>query len=293
MLLAKGIFLSLRPKQWVKNLFIFLPLVFGKKLLVFPVNLKTVGVFFAFSLAAGAAYLINDIMDASTDRLHPKKKLRPIASGMLSERSAIISACILGCLSIAISFVLNITVGFVVAGYVVFNVVYTKFLKRVVIIDVFCLGGFFLLRILAGSSIAEVQMSHWIISMTVLLALFLGFAKRRQELKGIGNGGESHRPVLAHYDLHFIDQITVVITSSIVVAYMLYTVDERTVGEFGTNHLMYSVPFVYYGIFRYLYLMYRLGEGEDPTVVLLSDSKMQVNLILWIIVCIAVIYLGL
>jgi len=291
MLAAKGIFLSLRPKQWVKNLFVFLPLVFGKRLLEFPVNLRTVGVFFAFSLAAGAAYLINDVLDAPTDRLHPKKKLRPVASGMLSERLAIISACILACLSIAISFVLNVSVGYVVAGYVVFSVVYTRFLKHVVIIDVFCLGGFFLLRILAGSLIVEVQMSHWIISMTVLLALFLGFAKRRQELQDIEkNGGESHRPVLAHYDLHFIDQITVVITSSIVVAYMLYTVADRTVATFGTDHLMYSVPFVYYGIFRYLYLMYRLGEGDDPTGVLLSDRKLQINLILWIIVCIAVIY---
>lgn len=289
----KNLFFALRPKQWIKNLFIFLPLIFGKKLFVFPVNLKAVAAFFLFSLTAGVVYLINDIMDLEKDKLHPLKRLRPIASGKVSIKQAQITACILGILSILFSFMLDIYFGWIVVGYLIFNFIYTKILKNAVIIDVFCIGGFFLLRIITGSVIAKVEMSHWIIFMTVLLALFLGFSKRRQELQMFEEKAISRRFVLTKYNAHFIDQMTAVITSSIVVVYMLYTVDARTVGEFGTNHLIYSIPFVYYGIFRYLYLVHKRGKGGDPTQILLSDGKMRLNLALWIIVCIAVIYFGL
>lgn len=289
----KYLFFALRPKQWIKNLFIFLPLIFGKKLFDFPNNFKIIAAFFLFSLTSGVVYLINDIIDLEKDRLHPTKKLRPIASGKVSISQALITACILGILSIIFSFMLDIYFGWVVVAYLIFNLIYSKILKDAVIIDVFCIGAFFLLRIIAGGVVAGVEMSHWIIFLTVLLALFLGFNKRRQELRLLERKAATHRHVLLKYNTYFIDQMIAVITSSIVVVYMLYTVDARTVGEFGTKHLIYSIPFVYYGIFRYLYLIHKLGKSGDPMRILLSDGKMQFNLALWIIVCIAVIYFGL
>ncbi len=285
------LFLALRPKQWVKNLFIFLPLIFGKKLLVFPANLRTAIAFCLFSLATGVAYLINDIVDFERDRLHPTKCLRPIASGKVSIRHATIIAFIGGVLATVPSFVLNVYFGYSVIIYLILNLFYSKILKDLVIIDVLCISGFFLLRIISGSVAAEVVLSHWIIIMTVLLALFLGFNKRRQELKLLGQKATLHRHALTKYSLSFIDQMIAVITSLILIAYMLYTVDSRTVQEFGSKNLMFSIPFVYYGIFRYLYLIYRIKRDGDPTYILFSDRMMQLNIALWAVVCILVIYL--
>jgi len=288
----KYLFLALRPKQWIKNLFIFLPLIFGKKLFVFPVNLNVSIAFFLFSIAAGAAYLINDIVDAERDKHHAVKHLRPIASGKISVRLALISTFVLSLLSIGLSFMLNMYFGLVIIAYLVFNLFYSKILKNSVIIDVFCIGGFFLLRIMAGGVVANINLSHWLLFMTFLLALFIGFIKRRQELMLLEEKAVTHRKVLTRYNIYFIDQVIAVITSSIAVVYMLYTVDARTISEFGNKHLMYTIPFVYYGIFRYLYLVHKRGKGEDPTHILLSDPKMQINLALWTSLCIAVIYFG-
>lgn len=286
------LFFALRPEQWIKNLFIFAPLIFGKKLFVFPVNLKSVVAFFLFSVAAGVVYLINDLFDFKKDSQHPTKCLRPIASGKVSIKQAQITAFILGLLSIVFSFVLGIYFGWVIVSYLVFNFIYTKFLKEIVIIDVFCLGGFFLLRIIGGSVITEVTMSHWVILMTVLLALFLGFNKRRQELILFRKEAISYRSALNRYNIYFIDKTIAVITALIVVIYMIYTIDARTVRVFGTRCLIYSAPFVYYGIFRYLYLIHKLNKDGDPTHMLFSDRIMKINLALWIVVCILVIYFG-
>lgn len=288
----KYLFVSLRPQQWIKNLFIFLPLIFGKKLFVFPDNLNSVVAFCVFSLSASAVYLLNDMMDIEKDKFHPTKYLRPIASGKVSIKQAVITAFILGSLSIVCSFSLNSYFGWIIIAYFVLNFIYSKVLKTAVIIDVFCIALFFYLRILAGSVASEVVLSHWILFMTVLLALFLGFNKRRQELRLFGKKVVSQHLVPTQYNFYFIDQVIVIITSSIVIVYMFYTVDARTVKEFGTNHLMYSIPFVYYGIFRYLYVIHKFHKEGDPTRILFSDKKMQLNITLWIIVCIAVIYFG-
>lgn len=288
----KYLFLSLRPNQWIKNLFIFLPLIFGKKLFVYPANLKCVIAFFLFSLAAGVVYLINDVVDIEGDKVHPLKRLRPIASGKIGVQAAWVTAFVLGVVSIVFSFLLNKYFGWIVVVYLVFNYVYSKILKELVIIDVFCLGVFFLLRVLAGTIVVQVELSYWMIFMAVLLALFLGFTKRRQELRLLEGNEAAHRFVLTKYSAYFIDQMTAVITSSIVVTYMLYTVDSRTVGIFGTRNLIFSIPFVYYGVFRYLYLIHKRREDGDPTHVLLSDRMMQINLFLWVGVCIGVIYFG-
>ncbi len=284
------LFFALRPEQWIKNLFIFAPLVFGKKLFIFPINLKSVVAFFFFSLTASVVYLINDSLDFKKDIQHPTKCLRPVASGEVSIRQAQIIAFIIGVLSISFSFMLDIYFGCVIVSYLIFNFIYTKFLKEIVIVDVLCIGGFFLLRIIGGSIIAEVTMSHWVILITTLLAFFLGLNKRRQELNLLGGNPASYRQVLSKYNTYFIDQLIAVSTFSIVVSYTLYTIDSRTVRDFGTKHLIYSAPFVYCGIFRYLYLIYRLNKDGDPTRMLLSDTIMKINLVLWIAVCILVIY---
>ena len=166
-------------------------------------------------------------------------------------------------------------------------------MKDAVIIDVFSIAGFFFLRILAGSVVAGVELSHWIIFMVVLLALFLGFNKRWEELRLLNSEAGNHRKVLSKYNAYFIDQMTAVITSSIVVVYMLYTVDTRTVQEFGTKNLIYTIPFVYYGIFRYLYIGHKIMKGGDPVKMLLSDKLMQLNILLWLLAVISVIYFGL
>lgn len=288
--MIKYLFFSLRPKQWFKNLFIFLPLIFGKRLFDLNIVIETAAAFFLFSLASGVVYLINDIIDIENDKIHPIKKFRPIASGKVSIQQAIVTALILGAASITLSLLLNVYFGALVIVYIIFNFAYSKVLKEFVIIDVFCLGAFFLLRIIAGIVVTGVGFSHWMVFMTVLLALFLGFNKRRQELKTLQRKANFHRHVLLRYNAYFIDQMIAVITSSIVIAYMLYTVDAKTVRTFGSSHLMYSIPFVYYGIFRYLYLIHKKGKMGDPTRILLSDRKLQINIVLWALACIAVIY---
>ncbi len=289
----KYLFFSLRAQQWIKNFFIFLPMIFGGKLLEASVVLKEIAAFLLFSLTASVIYIVNDIIDVEKDRVHPTKRLRPIASGRVTIKQAKILALVLAIVSIPSAFILDITFGWILVVYFVFNFLYSKILKNAVIIDIFCIGFFFLLRIMAGSVIAEVEMSHWIIFMVVLLALFLGFNKRREEIRLLERQAASHREVLKKYSIYFIDQMTAVITSSIVVVYMLYTIDARTVRVFGTNHLIYTIPFVYYGIFRYLYIIHKVVKEGDPTRILLFDKKMQLNILFWVASCIAVIYFGL
>lgn len=289
----KTLLFSLRPKQWIKNLFLVLPLIFGGKLFLFPENLKVFFGCLVFSLASGAVYLMNDTLDLEKDQAHPLKKLRSLASGKISVKEAVTFALSLIAVSVFLTGMLNLQFMGVVLLYLVANFFYSQTLKHIVIVDVCLIGFFFLLRVLAGCFLADVEMSHWILFMTVLLALFLGFNKRRQELKLLGEKAADHRSVLAKYDRYFIDQMIGVITASIVVTYMLYTVDERTVLMFGSNHLIYTIPFVYYGIFRYLYLMHRIHKEGDPSRILLMDRPLQFNIAAWAMTAVAVIYFGL
>jgi len=282
--------IALRPEQWIKNLFLFLPLVFGKQLFNFPTNLQSCIAFFLFSLTASAIYLLNDIFDIEKDKAHPVKKTRPLAAGHITTRQAFISALALGLFSLILAFILNPYFALVLVIYIILNVLYSIFLKNIVIIDVFCIATFFLLRIAAGGIIAQVEISQWIVLMTALLALFLGFNKRRQELSTVQTDSNESRTVLSHYNTYFIDQMIAVITSSIVVVYMLYTIDSNTIMRFETKQLIYTIPFVYYGIFRYLYQIHKIQSDGEPTTILLSDKTMQINLILWIAVCVFVIY---
>jgi len=286
----KYLFFAVRPTQWVKNFIIFLPVIFGRQLFNLSVLFRASLFFIVFCVASSAIYLINDIVDLKKDKTHPLKRLRPLASGKITVLEAYIVALFLAGVAIASSLAITLPFAVLIIIYLLFNLFYSTILKNVVIIDVLCIGFFFLLRIVAGSLAARVMVSHWIIFCTVFLALFIGFNKRRCELKLLKSRATDHRLVLANYDPYFIDQMISVITASMVITYTLYTVDATTVRNLGSDHLMYSIPFVYYGVFRYIYLVQKRGRGGDPIQVLLSDDKMQLNLILWVVVCIAVIY---
>ncbi len=282
----KYIIIAMRPYQWTKNSFLFLPLVFGQRLFNPSALLKTTLMFLLFSVTASAVYLINDVVDLETDKQHREKRLRPLASGKITVLQARITAFILGAIVVPLSFLLDIQAGWIIVIYIVLNYMYMKVLKNAVIIDIFCIGAFFYLRILAGAVTSEVMLSNWIVLCTILLALFLAFNKRRYDLKAY----REYPPVFAEYDSYFIDRMVSVISSSIVIAYALYTMDMKTIDRVGTEHLIYTIPFVYYGIFRYLYLIDKSNLGGDPTRILVRDHKMQLDLALWILVCIAIIY---
>ncbi len=282
----KHLFLALRPHQWLKNLLILLPLVFGQQLLNLSAFLKTVSIFFIFCLVSSAVYLINDIIDLESDKKHLTKKKRPLASGKITVFQAKTTAFILGIVGMVLSFILDMHAGWVIIVYIALNYTYMKTLKKAIIIDVFCIGAFFYLRILAGAITSNVVLSNWIIMCTVLLALFLAFNKRRYDLEV----SKDSRTVFSKYSISFIDRMISVISASIVIVYTLYVMDASTIERFGTNHLIYTVPFVYYGVFRYLYLIDTKSLDGDPARILISDYKIQINLALWLIVSIAVIY---
>ena len=282
----KYLIFAMRPYQWVKNFFIFLPLIFGQQLFNPTALLETAFMFCLFSLAASAVYLINDVVDLKSDKQHRIKRLRPLASEKITAFQAKITALILSSIAIPLSFILDTYAGWIIVIYMALNYAYMKIIKNIAIIDVFCIAAFFYLRILAGAVVSKVVLSNWIILCTFLIALFLVFNKRRYDLKL----SREHRSNFAKYSRYFIDRVIFIISFSTVIAYILYTIDAETIERFGTNHLIYTVPFVCYGILRYLYLVHKKGLGGDPARILLNDNKILLNLILWIIACIAMIY---
>lgn len=282
---------ALRPYQWVKNGFVLLPLVFGQKLTDAQAILHAAIAFIVFCAAASGVYLINDLADLATDRHHPVKKLRPLAQGHIQPRTALAAALVLISLSLAGAFALHFFLGICLLAYVTGNFLYTYALKHYVIVDVMAIGLFFLLRVIAGAVTVCVEISEWLLICAAILALFLGFTKRRHELMVTGRKAGEHRRVLEKYSVYFIDQMIGILTASTVIFYTLYAVDERTVQHFGTRGLIYTVPFVYYGIFRYLYLVHKRRQGGDPARILLKDRMMQLNILFWLLTAATVIYL--
>src|SRR5262245_29486015 len=246
--------IAVRPWEWIKNGFLFAAILFSKNLLNPELVSKSLLAFGLFCLAAGGAYLINDICDRHEDRKHPEKSMRPIASGALPIAVAAPVAFFLLIAAVTGAFVLKASFGVVTAGYVLLTVVYSKWLKHAVILDVFAIAAGFVLRVVAGAVVIEVVISQWLLICTMLLALFLGFSKRRSELLALADDASLHRRVLAEYDQLFLDMMIGIVTSATVVAYTLYTVSNETVHKFDTDRLILTVPFVLYGIFRYLYL---------------------------------------
>ncbi len=284
----------MRPQQWTKNLVIFAALIFSKHLFVLPDLLNTVGAFVLFCFVSGSLYIFNDISDIEKDKLHPRKRKRPIAAGELAVGTASTMAAIFLSVSMVLSFLLSPVFGANLAAYAVIVTSYTYFLKRVVILDVILIATGFVLRATSGAMLIRVDFSPWLIICTFLLALFLAIAKRRNEILVLERQGtmSDHRRVLRDYSLPLIDQMTAVTSASTLIAYALYTFDERTVKVFGTSSLGFTIPFVIYGIFRYLYLVHQKEEGGSPEMVLLTDRGILLNVLLWIASACAIIYIG-
>ncbi len=285
-----AILASMRPQQWIKNLFIFAALVFSGHLFSGPDFLRTFIGFSLFSLAASGIYLFNDITDIGRDRLHPVKSRRPLPSGRLPVSAAWVSSGLLLAGGLTGSYLLEPGFFALLATYALLNVLYSLYLKHVVILDVMTIAAGFVLRVLGGAVIIGVPTSEWLIICTVLLSLFLGFSKRRHELTVLETSADHHRSVLQHYSPYFLDQMIGIVTASTVMSYVLYTISEDTVLKFGTKHLIYTVPFVLYGIFRYLYLVHKLEKGGDPTRLALTDRPLLLNTILWICAASYIIY---
>jgi 4-hydroxybenzoate polyprenyltransferase len=279
-----------RPREWIKNAFLFVALFFSKNLLSFALLSKVLLAFGLYCLAAGGVYLLNDIRDRHEDRKHPQKKTRPIASGALPVALAAGTMVVLLCIALGGALLLRPAFSFIIASYVLLNVVYSHWLKRLVILDVFSLATGFVLRVVAGAVVIDVMVSHWLLICTMLLALFLGFSKRRCELVILAQEASHHRHVLAEYDLPFLDIMIGIVTSAAVVAYTLYTVSPETIHKFHTDKLLLTVPLVLYGIFRYLYLVYHKNSGGNPAHILLTDAPLQASVGLWGLVSAIILY---
>lgn len=289
--MLKYILKAMRPKQWVKNVFVFAALVFDRKLLDLDAFLITLGAFFLFCLLASSVYLINDILDRESDLNHPVKKNRPIASGKLPIPIALSVAIVLVLVSLVGAFILSKGFFAISAAYFVLNLFYTKWLKHYPIIDVMVIAACFMLRVAAGVSVIQVQQfSPWLYVVTTLLALYLGFGKRRAELSVLVNDNpQSHRKVLSGYSIDLIDQYITVVSASTVIAYSLYTFSAENVPD---NHaMMLTIPFVLYGIFRYLHLIKMRDQGGEPEEILLKDRPIQVTVVLWATSVIVIFYL--
>ncbi|MGE5407031.1 MAG: UbiA prenyltransferase family protein [Syntrophothermus sp.] len=260
-----------RPKEWIKNVFVFAGLLFSGKFNQPHDVLLAVVTFVAFCLISSAGYFVNDLIDVELDRKHPKKQFRPLAAGELSEAAAKAIAPVLAVVAVAIAFGVNWQVGLMVVGYGIAQLAYSLGLKQVVIIDVMTLAGLFILRVAAGASAVEAHASEWLILCTGMLAAFLGFTKRRQEAVSELHEGTSTRPVLEHYSLPFLDQMVSLVTTGTVISYAIYTVNSPLIG----SQMMLTIPSVVYGIFRYLYLIYDRADDRSMAQIVAGDRGIQ------------------
>lgn len=286
----KYLIISLRIPHWIKNSFIFAAIIFSKHLFEITYLTKTCVAFILFSLISSAGYLINDIVDLPEDKKHPSKQNRPLASGKLPLQTAIWTSILLVIVALPCGLWLNKVFGIILISYFAIELIYSFFLKHKVILDVFGIAGGFILRVLAGGAVIQVEVTKWLLICTGLISLFLGFSKRRHELVLLGDEAHKHRKVLSEYSPYFLDQMISVVTSSTLVAYIFYTLAPETIHKFGTDKLVYTTPFVLYGIFRYLYLVHQKEEGGSPTKLLLTDPPLLINVALWALTSIIIIY---
>lgn len=280
----------MRPKQWTKNLIIFAGLIFSLNLFKPPLFVKTFAAFGVFCLLSGAVYIINDIKDLERDKNHPLKSKRPLASGELTISSAILALILLIPGSLLVSFMLNPGFGYITVLYLILSTLYSFYFKHTVILDVLINSIGFVLRAVAGAVVIQVVISPWLFICTILLALFLGLGKRRHELVLLGDGALNHRKILEEYSPELLDQMIAVVTASTVMAYSLYTMAPETKEKLHTPYMNLTIPFVLYGIFRYLYLIHKREEGGDPSLVLLTDKPMLIDVILWMLTTVILIY---
>lgn len=280
----------LRVTSWLKNVFVFVPLVFSKHLFDVAYFSEVLLGFVAFSFTSSLIYVLNDIVDAEKDKIHPEKKTRPIPSGQISKSEASVVLMILFFAVLFFSYLIRNEFVILLWIYVAINSAYTFYLKQVVIVDLFCIAAGFILRILAGAVIISVYISNWLILTTIFISLFLAVMKRRVEIATNTNASEQ-RTVLKDYSLNFIDQISAITAGGVIICYALYTVAERTVLVFGTERLVFTTIFVVFGIFRYMFLVYKKNIGENVAEVIYSDPPMIINAVLFLLAAFYIIYI--
>lgn len=280
-----GLIESLRPKQWTKNLLIFAGLIFSSTLFVPENFLKAVYGFFIFSIVSGVTYIINDLRDIEEDKRHPKKKLRPLASGRLPKEVARVWAFALLLASLSMAYFMGVQFFLVTILYFVLMLLYSLYLKKIVILDVLVIALGFVLRAVAGAVIIGVSISPWLILCTLLLALFLALCKRRHELVLLENTAILHRPVLKDYSVNYLDQLISIVTTGTIVVYALYTMNSGK-----PKMMVLTMPLVIYGVFRYLYLVHQKKQGGSPEELLLTDKPLLITILLWGIATIACFY---
>jgi len=279
----------MRPKQWLKNVFVFAGLVFDRQLFSLASFLLTLAAAFLFCLASSMIYIINDLVDIEFDRQHPIKKHRPLASGALSQRSAIIALVMLGLFTFPAAFFLNTALGWIIAAYFILMLAYSLWLKHIALIDVMIIAAGFVLRVAAGVMIIETErFSPWLVVATVFLALFIGLGKRRSEIELLNTQAPSHRRVLNGYTLELLDQLLTVVLSATLMTYCLYTFSTTNTPD--SYHMMFTIPFVIYGLFRYLYLVRIENSGGTPEDIVVSDRPMQAAILLWGITVVVILY---
>jgi 4-hydroxybenzoate polyprenyltransferase len=285
-----NLLISLRPAQWTKNLLVFAGLLFGLQLTNPRAVANAVVAFAIFCALSGVVYLINDVLDRESDRQHPHKANRPIASGALPVPVAIGAAAVLTIAALSTAFVLGGRFAAVAVAYLALLVMYSALLKHIVIIDVLTIAMGFVLRAVAGALAVNVEISHWLLVCTILLALFVVLAKRRHELVLLADGAVSHRRILGEYSPYLLDQMISVVTASTLVAYVFYTINPETEQKFGTQWLGLTIPFPLYGIFRYLYLVHCREGGGSPADLLITDLPLLLCVALWGLSVVLIIY---
>jgi 4-hydroxybenzoate polyprenyltransferase len=288
--LALGLLFALRPEQWTKNGLVFVALPFAVKLFDVSAVIRSVEAFVIFCALSGVVYLVNDVVDRESDRRHPLKRLRPIASGDLPVPVAVAASLLIGAIAIAGAFALGGRFGVVALSYLALLTLYSAALKHMVILDVLTIAIGFVLRAVAGAVVLDVVISHWLLVCTILLALFIALAKRRHELVLLADAAISHRPILGEYSAYLLDQMIAVVTASTLIAYIFYTISPETEQKFGTSLLGLTIPFPLYGIFRYLYLVHRREGGGSPADLLLNDRPLLACITLWAVAVVLIIY---
>lgn len=280
---------TMRPKQWVKNIFVFAPLIFDVKLFNLHYLAQTLAGFGLLCLVSGTVYIINDLADIEKDRQHPRKRNRPLASGQLNSSAAIIAAVVIPLVALPLGFLLNPVSGVILTGYLLIQIAYSFWLKNIVIIDVMLIAAGFLLRVAVGVPLVHAtRFSPWLYVCMTLLALLIGFGKRRHELVLLKENANLHRQSLQEYNLSLLDHIISIVTASTLLAYALYTFSSE--GLPANHTMMLTIPFVLYGIFRYLYLIHVKGIGGAPEEIALSDRPLQATFVLWGLSIVVVMY---
>jgi len=287
--MIKNYFKLIRISHWVKNLFVFVPLVFSKNLSDPSTFVQVLLAAVTFSIASSIVYIVNDIADVENDRAHPIKKTRPIASGAISVRMAVISAAILLLELAVLLSTFNKEFIYIVIGYTLLNFLYSFRLKKIVIVDIMSIATGFMLRIIGGALVIDVYISNWLILTTLFLSLFLAIMKRKSEIELNVHDSES-RKVLKDYTAEFINQLSAISAAGIIICYALYSVSERTIEFFDTEYLVFTTVFVIFGVFRYIFLVYSQNRGESTIEILITDIPTIINALLYILAVIFIIY---